>query len=91
MGSLNIDSKTAWADLVEEEKNAPAAAGATTPQKEKGWTEVNAPKKSKKTDSRTKDSATADVVRALDFGGEKAPYNNPTNKFAAFADSDNDA
>jgi hypothetical protein len=88
MATLNIDSKTAWADLMEAEDKASAAACATTPQKEKGWTEVNAPKKIKKTKSRTKDSATAEIAKTLDFGGEKKPYNNPTNMFSTLADSD---
>lgn len=85
---LNIDAKTAWADLVEESEKAPAAAGAATPQKEKGWTDVNAPK-GKKTKSRTKDTAPADVVKTLDFGGNK-PYADSNNKFAALALSDSE-
>jgi chitodextrinase len=91
MASLSMNSTTAWADIVEEEDKAAAAAGAATPpQKEKGWTEVNAPTKIKKTKSRRKDSATAEAVKTLDFGGEKKPYNNPINKFSALADSDSE-
>lgn len=85
---LNINDKTAWADLVEEEQKAPAAAGSGTPQKEKGWTEVNAPKKGKKTKSRTKDTAAAGAaVKTLDFGGK---YADPNNKFAILAWSDSE-
>lgn len=86
--NLNINSETAWADLVEEEaKMAPAAAGASTPPpKEKGWTDVSAPKKGKKTKSRTKDTAPADpVAKTLDFGNNYADRNN---KFAIFAEDD---
>jgi hypothetical protein len=86
-----INEKTAWADLVEEEeKNAPAAAGAVSPPpKEKGWTEVHAPKKGKKSKSRTTDPATAGVAQKLDFDGNP-PSNLKNNKFAALAWSDSE-
>ena len=91
MASIKLDKtneKTSWGDLVlEEEEKAPASAGAGTPQKEeKGWTEVNAPKKDK-SKSRTKDSAPAGpVAKKLDFGST----NLSNNKFAALADSSDD-
>lgn len=86
--NFNINDKNAsWGDLVLEEK-PPAAAGAGTPQKEKGWTEVKgAPKKSKKTESRTKNTASAgSVVKTLDFSDGKKPYADPNNKFAVLAE-----
>ena len=94
MASIKLDKtneKTAWADLVEEEeKNAPAAAGAGTPQKEKGWTEVSAPKKGKKSKSRTTDPAPAGVAQKLDFGDKNPSSNLKNNKFAALAWSDSE-
>jgi hypothetical protein len=94
MASIKLDKtneKTAWADLVEEEEKAPASAGAGTPQKEeKGWTEVNAPKKDK-SKSRTKDSAPAGpVAKKLDFGDKNPSSNLKNNKFAALAWSDSE-
>lgn len=82
---LNIDTETAWADLVEE---APAAAGASTPPpKENGWTAVKGEPK-KKTKSRTKDTAPADAVaQKLNFGDKANLSKNP---FAALADSDDE-
>lgn len=82
--NLTIDTTTNWADLAEE-----AAAFATPPPKEKGWTDVNgAPKKNKKTVSKTADPASAGVAKKLDFDGKKSTTTLSNNKFAAFADDD---
>jgi hypothetical protein len=64
---------TPWGDLVEEK----------TPRKEeKGWTQVNAPKKEKKTTPKTKESAPADpVAKKLDFDEHTSK-----NKFAILAE-----